>query len=441
MDDIIFEEAKALYDKPLIQKSNFKESDHLILSKYTSPSYYKYSIDLLETLCKQSNYENKRYIFHMSLHYLLIILYNCCNTPCINNYDILILCCFSLGIKVSTNQHQPPFISKIKQIYPEKYSFYKNEEIQKAEIICIKLLNYDINILTSYDCLFEECIYDKKLFNNSINELEKIIRQDVKKLLYISPLELAKESKQNAKHKNNYKNLPSIIISKKIIPSPLPVKKFSKNRVRKLVVVNNESPSTGSSSFASGKNVNKNENQKGLRSKSIITYTKKNTCKNIAFKFKTGQTRKYFFLGSKNESNKESNTESCSKYFVNNLINESATSTHYKAFSIDFNTFGPFINQLNKNKILQETEQPQKKKYSFNLAKNFSGTNIFKKPNVEQINMKANFTNKKNNMKIEFNNDKKSKFKNNNIRNLKDKSKICLKIDFDGYLKNDEDDY
>ena len=55
--------------------------------------------------------------------------------------------------------------------------------------------------------------------------------------------------------------------------------------------------------------------------------------------------------------------------------------------------------------------------------------------------MKANFTNKKNNMKIEFNNDKKSKFKNNNIRNLKDKSKICLKIDFDGYLKNDEDDY
>ena len=431
MDDIIFEEAKALYDKPLIQKSNFKESDHLILSKYTSPSYYKYSIDLLETLCKQSNYENKRYIFHMSLHYLLKILYNCCNTPCINNYDILILCCFSLGIKVSTNQHKTPFISKIKLIYPEKYSFYKNEEIQKAEIICIKLLEYNINILTSFDCLFEECIYDKKLFNNSINELEKIIKQNAKKLLFISPSELAKESKRNAKQKNNYKYLPPIVISKKIIPSPLPTKKIQKNRMKDFLLLNNESTSTGSSSFASGKNLIKketnnlnNQNQKGIRSKSIIAaYTKKNSCKNIALKLKNGQSRKYIFLSSKNGPKIENSTENVYKNAINKVNNETNTSTHCVAFSIDFNNLEPTVNKLNKNKYLQESEQSHKKKYSFNLAKNSSGFNIFKKPNIEQINNKTNFTSKKN-MKIEINNDKISKFKYNNsdIGNINNES-------------------
>ena len=367
----------------------------------------------------------------MSLHYLLKILYNCCNTPCINNYDILILCCFSLGIKVSTNQHKTPFISKIKLIYPEKYSFYKNEEIQKAEIICIKLLEYNINILTSFDCLFEECIYDKKLFNNSINELEKIIKQNAKKLLFISPSELAKESKRNAKQKNNYKYLPPIVISKKIIPSPLPTKKIQKNRMKDFLLLNNESTSTGSSSFASGKNLIKketnnlnNQNQKGIRSKSIIAaYTKKNSCKNIALKLKNGQSRKYIFLSSKNGPKIENSTENVYKNAINKVNNETNTSTHCVAFSIDFNNLEPTVNKLNKNKYLQESEQSHKKKYSFNLAKNSSGFNIFKKPNIEQINNKTNFTSKKN-MKIEINNDKISKFKYNNsdIGNINNES-------------------
>ena len=69
------------------------------------------------------------------------------------NFDLMILCCFELSIKELENQKQIPSLQKLKKIYEIKYNAYENKEIIKAELICIKLLNYNINILTYYDCL------------------------------------------------------------------------------------------------------------------------------------------------------------------------------------------------------------------------------------------------------------------------------------------------
>ena len=116
--DIFFEEILKNKNKPIIEEE-YDPQKHLILSKYTSKAYYKYSIELLKTLLEKAEYTNKKYIFHMSLHYLLKILYNFQNLPYIDNYDLLILSSFSLGIKSSVDQHKTSFITKLKKIYSE----------------------------------------------------------------------------------------------------------------------------------------------------------------------------------------------------------------------------------------------------------------------------------------------------------------------------------
>ena len=66
----------------------------------------------------------------------------------------MILCCFYLAVKAFVKQNTIPGLNRLKKIYSEKYINYKNEEIVKAEIICVKLLKYKINFLTVYDCLY-----------------------------------------------------------------------------------------------------------------------------------------------------------------------------------------------------------------------------------------------------------------------------------------------
>ena len=75
----------------------------------------------------------------MSLQYLIKILYNFKNIYYIDNYDLLILCSFLLGIKVSINQYNPPFITEIKRKYSKKYSLLKYEcNLVKGEKIKVK---------------------------------------------------------------------------------------------------------------------------------------------------------------------------------------------------------------------------------------------------------------------------------------------------------------
>ena len=272
--DIFFEEILNIKNRPIIEEE-YDPQNHLILSKYTSKAYYKYSIELLQTLLEKSEYNNKLYIFHMSLNYLLKILYNFKNITYIDNYDLLILSSFSLGIKVSVDQHKTPFITKLKNIYPEKYLPYTNETIKECEIICMKLLDYNINILTSYECLYF-------LFNNDIiklplliNELENIIFNNINEILFKKPYELALEAVINFNSKYQIVKQPLLITKK---TAPFLNKKDTKN--------NNEStPTTSiSTSYGSCNNTRNNFNTKklkGLKSQCNNEYNNKNIINNI----------------------------------------------------------------------------------------------------------------------------------------------------------------
>ena len=271
--EIPFEEILENKNIPIIDEK-YQQQNHLILSKYTSKMYYKYSLELLQTLIEKSGYPNKKYIFHMSLLYLLKILYNFKNTPYIDNYDLLVFSSFSLGIKVSVDQYKSPLTTKIKHIYSEKYSSYTNEEIQKCEIICLKLLDYNINILSPYECLY--FLFSKDIFKFSllINELENILFNDLDEILFKKPYELA----QDTINRLNIKNI-NLLIPKNAAPLP---KKNNKN-INKKILNNESTPTTSVSSYGSNNTRNNFSLKKikGLRSQSNAVINNDSIINNI----------------------------------------------------------------------------------------------------------------------------------------------------------------
>ena len=116
----IYEKIVAIKNKPLF-KNKISKENHKIFYKYTSDKYFKYIYELLDSLCKKSHYENSSSIFHTSLFFILKILHKCGNTPYLNNLDLLVLNCFSLGIKSTIEQKDFPSIRRLKNIYEEKY--------------------------------------------------------------------------------------------------------------------------------------------------------------------------------------------------------------------------------------------------------------------------------------------------------------------------------
>ena len=158
--DIFFEEIIKIKNKPIIEEE-YNPNNHLFLFKYTSKTYYKYSIELLQSLIEKSRYSNKKHIFYMSLHYLLIILYNLKNIPYIDNYDLLILSSFSLGIKASVDQHKTPFISKLKKIYSQKYCFY---------ILQMNMLDHEFFMFTNATTGEINVVYKRSDGNYSVLE-------------------------------------------------------------------------------------------------------------------------------------------------------------------------------------------------------------------------------------------------------------------------------
>ena len=216
-------------DKPLFKKKISVEN-HKIFYKYTSYKYYKYIYELLDTLCKKCPYENKSSIFHMSLYFILKILYKCKNNPYLTNLDLIVLICFSLGIKSIIKQKDFPSIKRIKRIYEEKYNDYKNEEICEGEIICLKLINYNINVLTAYECVLFLTKDDLKLKELSLQNLDFIMINNLNHFIYKSSFNIAIECIDSIKEKIIVKE-PKII-KKKIIShngfniSPI-IKKYS----------------------------------------------------------------------------------------------------------------------------------------------------------------------------------------------------------------------
>ena len=207
-------------NKPIFSKI-IRPNKHLIFVKYSNQRYYKYIFELLDSLVQKSLFCQKRKIFHTSLYYLLKILHNCGNVPYCSNLDLIILSCFFLGIKTVENQKKMINITKLKNIYPEKYSSYENAEIKDCEMTCIYLLKYDINFLTVYDCicfLLENCDENKK--NEIITEFEKkILNNGVNFYIYENPLTLAQGVINEIKQVKG-KSSPNAILTKR---------KFQKN--------------------------------------------------------------------------------------------------------------------------------------------------------------------------------------------------------------------
>ena len=419
--DIFFDEILQIKNNPIIEEE-YDPRNHLILSKYTSKAYYKYSIDLLKTLLDKSEYTNKSHIFYVSLIYLLKILYNFKNTPYIDNYDLLILSSFSLGIKTSVDQHKTPFITKIKNIYGEKYSFYSNIKIQECEVICLKLLKYNINILTPYECLYYLFNKDICKFNLLINELDNLIFNNANKILFQKPYELALEIIN--KFNSNFKNLKQpILITKKTAP-------FLNSKDKK---INNDStPTTSvSSSYGSCNNTRNNFNSKkinGIRSQSNMIINNKNIIISVNNELNDiFKNNKFVVIRCTNSAKKEENNKKDICLYNNN---NGIKKIIYK--NNNFNNEKTLIKEIGNEKINNNIQllkiHTKNKLSSLDIYKNYMNTSLNK--NNSSKNIDDNFQKKYNNKSLCFSgkkspvkinsrisvNDNSNNNKNNNIR-------------------------
>ena len=225
----IYEKILFIKNKPLFEQ-NISYETHQIFYKYTSNKYHKYIFNLLNTLCKRSPYENFVHVFHLSLCFIFKFLYQCENTQHLSNIDLVILNCFSLGIKSLTKQKLFPSINRLKKIYEEKYKTYNKKEIIEGEVICLKLLNYDINILTPFEYI-EYITFDDhniSIKQMAIENLENIILNKLESFLYKTPFDIAKECINEATNKVIIRE-PKIITKKIIKTKTFIGKNFLKN--------------------------------------------------------------------------------------------------------------------------------------------------------------------------------------------------------------------
>ena len=375
---------------------------HKIFIKYTSHPYYKYAFDLLQTLSNKSNYSNKKRLLHMAFTYLTLILYNCGNIPYITNFDLMILCCFNLSIKTIQNQNTVPCLNKLKNIYKEKYMNYQKEEIVKVELICLKLLNYKINILTPYECLYyllytQEKNTDndirKNIINIAVKELEMRWINNIKENISKKPLDFAKEIiKELSSKKSKYPKL----LKRKIVPMShlinINKKKLDKNNTGKYIYENN--------SYNIIK-VNKNNdkyNNNSNKNSPIYTHNSKNSeVIRHRNRIKSSIYNKPISLVISCLETNYSNYKKrkIDKSFKRNLILSSSNLIK------SFNNLDIELNNSVINKTNCESSSPNgsdgissfiiNNNSGINLTKTSSSGNIFKKPCLKKNNIKTFF--------------------------------------------------
>ena len=360
---------------PLIPEEKVIFTKHKIFQKYTSEPYYKYAFDLLDTLCQKTNYENKKRLLHFSFTYLTYILFNCGNNPYLTNFDMMILICFYLAIKAIIKQNRIPCLNKFKKIYSEKYANYRNEEIIKAEIICIKLLNYKINFLTVYDCLYCLLYYNKDLFNAALTKFEKEKILNIYEYMNKKPFDLAKEIIQNLDIKVKIK-YPKII-KKKIIPNKSHIN-INKNKYQ------NNTNRVSASNF-------NNYNKTSLYNKYSTIVNSKNSQISLLFQ----KTEKHFSIYKKDSSKKNKNKPKGLN--SSNLLN-SFSKMDIELNSSPFNNTNCSSSPCGSDGLSSFVHQNNS---GIKIIDNNSKNEIFKKPFLNRMNMKTSFVfNKKNNKYI-----------------------------------------
>jgi len=372
-----YEEILNELNTPLISEQDSIYLNHKIFQKYTSQPYYKYAFDLLDTLCKKTNYQNKKQLLHISFTYLIYILYNCGNIAYLSNFDIMILCCFYLAIKAIIKQNTIPCMSKFKKIYIEKYNNYKNEEIIKAEIICLKLLKYKINILTVHDCLYYLLYNNQDLFNKALENYENEKMLNINDYIYKKPLDLAKEIIHNLDIKVKLK-YPKIIKKKIILNSTnINISKYQNKTNRGIA-----------SNFCN----NKNDNQIDKNSSKNFIYNKFSTIvnsKNSQVSLLFPKTEKHYSIYKKNSSKKNKNKS-------NNVLNSSNLVNSFSKMDIELNS-SPFNNTncssspCGSDGLSSFVQQNNSGINILTKYGNNSPNEIFQKPCLYKKNMKTSF--------------------------------------------------
>ena len=372
-----YEEILNELNTPLISEQDSIYLNHKIFQKYTSQPYYKYAFDLLDTLCKKTNYQNKKQLLHISFTYLIYILYNCGNIAYLSNFDIMILCCFYLAIKAIIKQNTIPCMSKFKKIYIEKYNNYKNEEIIKAEIICLKLLKYKINILTVHDCLYYLLYNNQDLFNKALENYENEKMLNINDYIYKKPLDLAKEIIHNLDIKVKLK-YPKIIKKKIILNSTnINISKYQNKTNRGIA-----------SNFCN----NKNDNQIDKNSSKNFIYNKFSTIvnsKNSQISLLFPKTEKHYSIYKKNSSKKNKNKS-------NNVLNSSSLVNSFSKMDIELNS-SPFNNTncssspCGSDGLSSFVQQNNSGINILTKYGNNSPNEIFQKPCLYKKNMKTSF--------------------------------------------------
>ena len=372
-----YEETLNELNTPLISEQDSIYLNHKIFQKYTSQPYYKYAFDLLDTLCKKTNYQNKKQLLHISFTYLIYILYNCGNIAYLSNFDIMILCCFYLAIKAIIKQNTIPCMSKFKKIYIEKYNNYKNEEIIKAEIICLKLLKYKINILTVHDCLYYLLYNNQDLFNKALENYENEKMLNINDYIYKKPLDLSKEIIHNLDIKVKLK-YPKIIKKKIILNSTnINISKYQ-NKTNRVIASN----------FFN----NKNDNQIDNNSSKNFIYNKFSTIvnsKNSQVSLLFPKTEKHYSIYKKNSSKKNKNKS-------NNVLNSSNLVNSFSKMDIELNS-SPFNNTncssspCGSDGLSSFVQQNNSGINKLTKYGNNSPNEIFQKPCLYKKNMKTSF--------------------------------------------------
>lgn len=344
----------------LLEKSNIpiipskiRKYDHKIFIKYTSNYYYKYIYEQLNILCINSKTINKNSLFYKSLKCLLKIIYNSHNYEYILDLDLLILSSFYLGLKLNELITKVPKIKKLKEINPEKYRDYEPQNIKKAEIICIKLLDYNIDILTAYDCLNILLNDNNYLFELTLKELNDEIKNNLFNYIQKPPMEIANYCISKAKTFNfsEYYIRPSILI-----------KEYNTNKEKQRNIKNRVQLAT---TYKKGNYLNRLSNEE-IKCSTNENYRKpSNSIYNCSFKI----LRK---LSNVNDSNKSNNLNinSISEIKSNLNLNISRSLLGKKLYEKDMYNSNRKPNIILKSLIYQNTNKNREEK------ENYSNTNL-----------------------------------------------------------------
>ena len=171
----------------LLFPSCISSKTHKIFLKYTNNSYRKYCLDIIRNLSQKLENENSHSIFFQTIIFQDMVLYNCGNEIIIKNLDLLILGCFYIALKSLNEQNTIPPLKKLKCLIKEKYYSFKDDEIISTEIDCLKLLNYNINYINSYDFLKYFIGENNHFVDIACSLLENIIYGDIKYYIFKTP--------------------------------------------------------------------------------------------------------------------------------------------------------------------------------------------------------------------------------------------------------------